>query len=46
MGCLLEVRSASPAMRNLLELAGWPGVQVTAARQEAEPARLGDQGQA
>jgi len=44
IGCLLEVRSASPAMRNLLELAGWPGVQVTAAQQEAEPARLGDEG--
>ena len=26
--CLLEVRSASPAVRNLVELAGWPGVQV------------------
>ncbi|HEY1346105.1 MAG TPA: hypothetical protein VGF54_14045 [Streptosporangiaceae bacterium] len=46
MGCLLEVRSASPAMCNLLELAGWSGVQVTPARQEAEPARRGDQGQA
>ena len=44
VGCLLEVRSASPAVRNLLELAGWPGVRVMAARQEAEPARLGGRG--
>ena len=29
---LLEVRSAIPAVRNLLELAGWPGVRVIAAR--------------
>jgi anti-anti-sigma regulatory factor len=42
-GCLLEVRSARPAVRNLLELAGWPGVRVTAARPKAEPARLGGQ---
>jgi anti-anti-sigma regulatory factor len=37
--CLLEVRSANPALRNLFKLAGLPGVRVTAARQEAEPAR-------
>jgi hypothetical protein len=43
-GCLLEIRCASPAVRNLLELAGWPGVRVIAARPEAEPARLGGQG--
>jgi hypothetical protein len=46
MGCLLEVRAASPAVRDLLELAGWPGVRVTAARQEAEPARLDGRGRA
>ena len=41
-GCpLLEIRSARPAVRNLLERAGWTGVRVTAARQEAESARLG-----
>jgi hypothetical protein len=43
VGCMLEIRSASPAVRNLLELAGWPGVRVIAARQQAEPARLGGQ---
>jgi hypothetical protein len=43
--CLLEVRSASPAMRNQLKLAGLPGVRITAARQEAEPARPGGHGQ-
>jgi hypothetical protein len=41
VGCLLEIRSASPAVRDLFELAGWPGVRVIAARQEAEPARPG-----
>src|SRR5215469_2351902 len=46
MGCQLEIRSASPAVCDLVELAGWPGVRVTAARQEAEPARLSGQGQA
>jgi len=40
-GCLLEVRSASSAVRNLLELAGWPGARVIATRQQAEPARGG-----
>src|SRR5215813_9477816 len=40
-GCLLEVRSASPAVRSLLELAGWSGMRVIAARPDAEPARLG-----
>jgi len=40
-GCLLEVRSASPAMRDVLEVAGWPGVQITACP-AAGPARLGD----
>jgi STAS domain-containing protein len=36
-GCLLEVRSARPAVRNLLERAGWTGVRVMAAgRPEAE----------
>jgi anti-sigma B factor antagonist len=43
--CLLEVRSANPALRNLLKLAGLPGVRVTAARQEAEPVRLDGHGQ-
>jgi hypothetical protein len=38
-GCQLEIRSASPATRNLLELAGWTGVQASAARQQPEPAR-------
>jgi len=42
--CLLEVRSASPAVRNLLKLAGLPGVRVAAAGQEADPARLGSRG--
>ena len=32
VGCLVEVRSASPAMRDLLELAGWPGVRITTDR--------------
>ena len=36
VGCSLEVRSASPAVRNLLELAGWTGVRVIAAQPEAE----------
>ena len=31
VGCLLEIRSARPAVRNLLERAGWTGVRVTAA---------------
>ena len=44
-GCHLEVCSGSPAVRNLVELAGWPGVRVTAAREDAEPARLSGQGQ-
>jgi anti-anti-sigma regulatory factor len=35
-GCLLEVRSARPAVRNLLDRAGWTGVRVLAARPEAE----------
>jgi len=30
VGCLLEIRSARPAVRNLLERAGWTGVRVTA----------------
>ena len=38
VGCLLESRPASPAVRKLLEFARWPGVRVIAARQEAEPA--------
>jgi anti-anti-sigma regulatory factor len=29
--CLLEICSARPAVRSLLELAGWPGVRVIAA---------------
>ena len=29
--CQLEIRSARPAVRNLLERAGWTGVRVTAA---------------
>jgi anti-anti-sigma regulatory factor len=36
--CLLEICSARPAVRNMLELAGWTGVRVSAAPQEAEPA--------
>ena len=28
-GCLLEVRSASPAVRHILEIAGWTGVRVS-----------------
>jgi len=32
-GCLLEVRSASPAVRAVLELAGWSGVRVAPAPQ-------------
>jgi hypothetical protein len=28
-GCLLDVRSASPAVRRILEIAGWTGVQVS-----------------
>ena len=35
-GCLLEVRSASPAVRNLLERAGWTGVRIMAGRPEDE----------
>jgi anti-anti-sigma regulatory factor len=27
LGCLLEIRSARPAVRNLLERAGWTGVR-------------------
>lgn len=29
-GCPLEVRSASPVVRGILQAAGWPGVQVSA----------------
>jgi anti-anti-sigma regulatory factor len=46
VGCLLEIRSANPAVRKLFELAGWPEVRVTAAGREAGPTRLGAQGQA
>ena len=28
-GCLLDVRSASPAVRRILEIAGWTGVRVS-----------------
>ena len=35
--CLLEVRSARPAVRNLLERAGWTGVRVMAAVRRAPP---------
>jgi hypothetical protein len=36
-GCLLEVRSARPAVRGLLlEFAGWSGVRVSDTRPEAE----------
>lgn len=45
-GCLLEVRSASPAVCRLVKLAGWPGVQVTAARQPGDAAQPASQGQA
>ena len=38
-GCLMEVRSARPAVCNLLELAGWTGVRVSAAQPEAERRR-------
>jgi len=41
VGCLLEICSARPAVRNMLELAGWTGVQVSAALQEAGPPRPG-----
>jgi anti-anti-sigma regulatory factor len=46
VGCLVDIRCASPAVRDLLELAGWPGVRVIVVRQEAEPARLGGDRQA
>ena len=46
VGCLLEIRSASPAVRDRLELAGWPGLQVASSRQEDEPARQGGGGRA
>ena len=29
-GCILDVRSASPAVRHILEISGWTGVQVSA----------------
>jgi len=45
MGCELDIRSASPAVCDLVELAGWPGVRVTAGRQGTEPARPSGQGQ-
>jgi hypothetical protein len=28
-GCLLDVRSASPAVRHILEIADWTGVRVS-----------------
>ena len=34
-GCLLEVRSASPAVRSVLQIAGWRGVRAAPARQHA-----------
>jgi anti-anti-sigma regulatory factor len=40
-GCLLEVRSASPAVRSVLEAAGWSGVRVAPAPQPAEPGPAG-----
>src|SRR5262249_710814 len=46
VGCLLEICSARPAVRNMLELAGWTGVQVSAALQEAGPPRPGGYGRA
>lgn len=42
--CLLEVRSASTVLRNLLRLTGWPGVRVVPAWSMAEPGRLPGQG--
>lgn len=47
-GCLLEVRAASPAVRNLVEVAGWPDVQVTGTgvRAELEAAALRPDGAA
>jgi hypothetical protein len=44
--CLLEVRSANPTVRDLLMLAGLPGVRVIPDPQEAGPARLDGHGQA
>jgi hypothetical protein len=44
--CLLEVRSADPTVRDLLKLAGLPGVRVIPDQQDAEPARLDGHGQA
>lgn len=43
--CLLEVRSASRAVRGLMKLAGWLGVRVTAAWQADGSALLSGQGQ-
>ena len=43
-GCLLEVRSANPAVHRLLKLAGGRGALVTANWQVAEPARSAGQG--
>jgi hypothetical protein len=35
VGCLLEIRSGSPVVRNLLELAGWPSEGARARRAPA-----------
>ena len=44
-GCLLEVRSASPAVRSVLDIAGWNRVRVARGHQLLSRARPGDGGQ-
>ncbi len=36
-GCVLDVRSASPAVRQILALAGWSGLESGTANDEAGP---------
>ena len=36
-GCLLNVGSASPAVRSVLDIAGWSGVRIARPQQPAEP---------
>jgi hypothetical protein len=43
-GCLLDVRSASPALRSIAEIAGWAEVRVNAGQQNAEPTVSADSG--
>ncbi len=40
-GCVLDVRSASPAVRQILALAGWSGLESGPANDEAEPGQEG-----